>query len=105
MVPCVFTPSRSVEKYLKALLTYPSVDFPRTHDIGELVGLLSSDIAEAATPLEQEVLTRYATVTRYPGDWEPLTREDAKEAVAGARKIRGAVRDWLPSEIVKGEGA
>lgn len=99
-----FHAQQVVEKYLKAWLTYLSVDFPKTHDIGELVGLVPSDIAEATTPFEQEVLTRYATVTRYPGDWEPLTREDAEEAVAVARKVRGAVRDQLPSELAGGEG-
>ena len=35
---------------------------------------------------------------RYPGDWEPIHRDEAEHAVAIARQIRQAVRANLPCE-------
>ena len=34
-----FHTQQCVEKYLKALLTYLSIDFPKIHDVGELSAL------------------------------------------------------------------
>jgi HEPN domain-containing protein len=48
-----------------------------------------------------ERLTDYATVSRYPGEREPLTRADAKEAVALARTARRAVRGYLPKAALR----
>jgi hypothetical protein len=47
-----------------------------------------------------ERLTDYATVTRYPGEREPLTRAGAKEAIALARAARRAVRGYLPKDAL-----
>ena len=49
---------------------------------------------------EQERLTDYATVSRYPGDWEPITRADAEGAVEMARRVRAAARSGLPKDIM-----
>lgn len=35
-----FHAEQCVEKYLKALLTLKAIDFPKTHNIAELVALL-----------------------------------------------------------------
>ena len=35
-----FHAQQCAEKYLKALLTYHAIDFPRTHDLTELAALL-----------------------------------------------------------------
>jgi len=44
------------------------------------------------------VLNRYSIEARYPGDWDPIYRDEAEEAVALARQIRQAVRANLPCE-------
>lgn len=95
-----FHAQQCAEKYIKALLCYLSIDFPKSHDLGEMTQLLPPDISSPLTVLEQERLTDYATVTRYPGDWEPITREDAGAAVALARKVREAVQARLPKETL-----
>src|SRR5580704_376864 len=42
---------QAVEKYVKALLTYYQVEFPKTHEIGKLLLLLSTVNGEAAEAL------------------------------------------------------
>jgi HEPN domain-containing protein len=46
------------------------------------------------------LLNRYTIEARYPGDWEPITREEAEEAVAIARRVRDAVRTHLPKTLI-----
>ena len=92
-----FHAEQCVEKYLKALLVSQNIDFPKTHNIPELLALVPASIRPVLSAEEQEQLTEYATVTRYPGEWEPVTREDAERAVEVARKVREAVRKQLPS--------
>jgi HEPN domain len=45
-------------------------------------------------------LNRYVIEGRYPGDWEPITAEEAQEALAMAREVRAAVRAKLPDEML-----
>ena len=97
-----FHSQQAVEKFIKALLVYRSIDFPRVHDVSELVRLLPREIAFPLSALEQERLTDHATVSRDPGDWEPFSRSDADQAVAAARTVREAMRAHLPREILQG---
>jgi HEPN domain-containing protein len=96
-----FHAQQCTEKYIKALLVSLSINFPKIHDIGELTRLLPSGYSMLLEKSQQEQLTDYATVGRYPG-WEPITQTDAKEAVALARKVREAVRHHLPQEALTG---
>jgi HEPN domain-containing protein len=91
-----FHAQQTVEKYIKTVLVSRSVDFPKIHDIGELVALLPPNISLSIEPGEQESLTRYAAVTRYPGNYNPPTRFDAERAVETARRVREAARKILP---------
>jgi len=91
-----FHAQQCVEKYIKALLSFKAIDFPKTHDISELIALLPKGIRPDLTAEEQERLTDYATSMRYPGDWEPITRAEAENAVAAAKMVREAVRALLP---------
>lgn len=76
------------EKALKALLVQRMIAFPRTHVLEMLVDLLKaagvdvpSDVDEAFT------LTQYAVQTRYPGEWEPVTAEEARSALETAAQV------------------
>jgi len=42
-----------VEKYLKAFLTFKNIEFPKTHDIGELLALVSKGTRPQLTVEEQ----------------------------------------------------
>jgi HEPN domain-containing protein len=91
-----FHAQQCAEKYLKALLSLRAVDFPRIHDIAELLALAEMGERVALSVEEQRLLTGYATVTRYPGDYEPVTVTEARRAVTMARRVRAAVRKELP---------
>ena len=91
-----FHAQQCVEKYLKAFLTSVQIEFPKIHSIVELMLLLPAAVRSQLGAEEQQRLTNYATVTRYPGDWEPITRDEAEHAVSMARKVREAVRKHLP---------
>ena len=92
-----FHAQQCVEKYLKALLVLNDADFGRTHHISALLSLLPPSIRPQMTPEEQERFTEYAVTTRYPGDYDPITREEAKQAVQIARRVRNQVRRRLPT--------
>ena len=80
-----FHAQQLVEKYLKALLAFHSVPFPKTHDLAELVSALPTPHALPVDSAELGLLTRYEVEARYPGDWEPITRQESDEAVRIAR--------------------
>lgn len=95
-----FHAQQCAEKRLKSLLTWQSLAFPRTHDLEELIERWPERQRPALTIAEQRALTRYATVTRYPGDYEPITLTEARRAVTLARRVRRQVRRLLPKGVV-----
>jgi HEPN domain-containing protein len=94
----LFHAQQTAEKYLKALLALHAIEFPKSHDLGELAALLAPEIRLPLTPREEETLTQYATSSRYPGFPGTPTRGEAEEAVACAGKLRAAARALLPAE-------
>jgi HEPN domain-containing protein len=96
-----FHAQQVVEKYLKALLVLRGVSFPKIHNIEELVALLPARDRPELSEAEQDRLTDYATVTRYPGDEEPISLTEARRAVRLARRVRTAVQRLLPKESLR----
>jgi len=91
-----FHAQQCVEKYLKALLVLNGIEFLRTHQISTLVALVPPQVRPHLTPEEQDRLTEYAVTTRYPGDYDPISLEEARQAVRIARRLRNQVRRRLP---------
>jgi len=92
-----FHAQQAVEKYLKALLTWRQVEFPKTHDIKRLLGLVGScDLALAECLTDAAELTTYAVEYRYPGENPPVTMNDATQAVVIADLVRDEIRGRLP---------
>jgi HEPN domain-containing protein len=91
-----FHAQQCVEKYVKALLVWHEIDFPKTHNLGALIALVPPRVRPDLTPEEQERLTDYATVTRYPGDYDIIPLAEAQQAVAIARRVRAQIRKRLP---------
>jgi HEPN domain-containing protein len=64
-----FHAQQAAEKYLKALLVWHQVEFPRTHDIARLLELIAPVDADLAAGLDEAAsLTPYGVDYRYPGD-------------------------------------
>jgi HEPN domain-containing protein len=91
-----FHAQQCAEKYLKALLTLHEIPFPKIHDLLELLPLVPKVLVLGIQSTDVAEVNRYAIEGRYPGEWEPIVRQDAEEAVEVARKVREAVRKHLP---------
>jgi HEPN domain-containing protein len=89
---------RGVEKYLKALLVCLGIDFPKAHDLSELIAPLPARIKIGLTLSEPRQLTNYAVAARYPGGDEPISLAEARSAVALARRARKEIKKYLPKE-------
>lgn len=89
------------EKYLKALLVFHAVPFPKTHDLRLLLDLLPSRVSLDLSRTRIVPLNRYVVEGRYPGDWEPITVEEAQQALAMAQGVRTAVRAQLPRKVLE----
>ena len=96
-----FHAQQCVEKYLKTLLVLHQQDFPKTHDLAVLARLLPSDVLPKVDTDALLTLNRYPIEARYPGDWEPMSRHDAEEAVGVAQRLRTVVRALLPRECLE----
>ncbi len=95
-----FHAQQCVEKYLKALLVLKGIDFPKSHDLEELMALLPERVRPGLTGEEQGRLTTYATAARYPG-WGEISLAEARRAVAVARRVRKGARGMLPREVLR----
>lgn len=83
---------QSAEKALKALMVRRGIEPPRIHEIQTLLVALGEfpDAMAAAT-----VLSKYAGLTRYPGDLPDATWHDLEHAVETAR----LVVEWVEHEL------
>jgi len=96
-----FHAQQCVEKYLKAILVWNGIDFPKTHNISDLVALIPLGAPLPLKNEEQDRLTEYATAMRYPGDYETIPLSEARKAVRMARRTRKAARLMLPKEMLR----
>ncbi len=96
-----FHAQQCVEKYLKAVLVAHHIEFTKTHDIAVLVGLLPGAVHVDLDAAEQEQLTDYAVTARYPGDDESISLVEARRAVTIARRVREALRRYLPASALQ----
>lgn len=91
-----FHAQQCAEKYLKALLGLHSIPFPKIHDLLELLPLVPKALGLGIQTSDVAEVNRYAVEGRYPGEWDPIGRQDAETSVEAARKVREAVRKHLP---------
>lgn len=94
---------QAVEKYLKALLVRHQVEFPKTHDIGKLLGWVAGVDALLAEALhDADTLTPFGVEVRYPGDAPELPLGGEITAFETARKVRDAVMTLLGPYLAAG---
>jgi HEPN domain-containing protein len=77
---------QTVQKYLKVLLTFYQIEFPKTHEIERLLTLVNSANPEAASALGcVKWLGPFAVDIRYPGDAAEMLPGDEVRAIEIAR--------------------
>ena len=82
-----FHAQQAVEKSLKALLISHSRSFPRTHNISILLDLTPSEVEIPDFVKRSAILTDYSVESRYPGDFEPVSKEEYEEAINIAENV------------------
>jgi len=91
-----FHAQQCAEKSLKALLLHLGFDFPKTHAIEVLLDLLKTQGVDIPTGVDEAfALSEYAVQTRYPGEWEPVTKAEARRAIEQA----GLVLAWVEKQL------
>ena len=94
-----FQAQQAGEKAIKAIYQYKGLHFRFTHDLEELgKGLEDNGVPIPLAVKEAVILTQYASETRYPGPFEPVTEEEYQEAV----RLAEAVVCWAEN-IIKGK--
>ena len=83
---------QGAEKYLKAFLVGHQVEFPKTHNIRELLGYVATVDKRFAQSLKpSRVLTPYGVVVRYPDDIHRVDRKKAETALGLAQKVEKSI--------------
>lgn len=91
---------QACEKFLKALLVARQIEFPKTHDLDELLDLIATAEPGLADELrEASRLTPYGVEIRYPGDYPEMGLGDAREASRLAGMVRDRVRAKLAAYL------
>lgn len=91
---------QAAEKALKAVLVLLQVDFPKTHDLDRLRGLVPADWLRTTAHTDLATLTAWVVEARYPGDWSDATEPEARAAVALAGAVVTSVTADLASHGV-----
>ncbi|SRR5258708_135015 len=98
-----FHAQQAVEKFMKAFLVRHQVEFPKTHNISVLRGLVAKvDQGVAQKLAAMETLTLYGVEYRYPGVYDPVSQKQAKEALGLAEQARDIILSKLDSYIKAG---
>ena len=91
---------QAVEKGLKGFLIYFGVEPEFTHNIGLLLESLENFIKIPDNIKETINLTKYAVITRYPGEYDEITKEKHEESI----KIAEICLKWIEKTIKENEG-
>jgi HEPN domain-containing protein len=86
---------QAVEKAIKAMLIYFNVEPQFTHNIGFLLDELGAHINISDEIRETVKLSKYAVQTRYPGEYDDITKEDYEESI----RIAGKCLEWVESTV------
>lgn len=96
----VFHCQQSVEKSIKAFLTFHKIPFGKTHDIGELLISVAKVDSNLAKLLDSaKILSKYAVAIRYP-DAQGLDIVIDSETVAKCLALAESVYIELSSHII-----
>ena len=86
---------QAVEKVLKGLLIYYGVEPDFTHNIGMLLNELEKFTEIPENVKETTKLTKYAVITRYPGEYDEITKQEYEKGI----KIAKDCLEWTENTI------
>ncbi len=102
--PSCFHSQQAAEKYIKAYLTWRQVEFPKTHDIGELLNLIGKVDKGLVESLEDLLfLVPYGVGVRYPGDVPDPDLQETLEAYNLAKKAKEILLPFLSEDFNPGD--
>ena len=91
-----FHAQQAAEKFIKAFLVSKQIDFPKTHDLRQLIDIVRSIDSELANGLDaSNILSDYGVETRYPGDLPDLSKDEATSASTLAASVRTLIHTAL----------
>jgi HEPN domain-containing protein len=94
-----FQLQQAAEKALKGLLIYYGLEPEFTHNIEILLKELK-EFTEIPENIKEAVqLTNYAVQTRYPGEYDEITKEEYENSI----KIANVCLDWVENIVKKNE--
>lgn len=83
---------QAVEKYLKGFLVYQNKRYPFTHDLVKLIHECSKIDRNFLDFLSNvKTITDYYIELRYPVNYPPRTKKDAKQAIEIAQNIKNFI--------------
>ena len=83
----IFHAEQVVEKSIKAILVHFNASVPKTHNLELLMDVAAAYVEIPSEIRAAEDLTPYATIGRYPGDYEPNSEDAYLDAIAKAEKV------------------
>jgi HEPN domain-containing protein len=83
------------EKAVKAVLVARAIHFQRTHDIATLVALAPPASAVRRADADVDALSAWSVEARYPTDVVEPSPEEARKAIADARRLLQATTQDL----------
>ena len=90
---------QAVEKGLKGLLIYYGVEPELTHNIEILLNDLEKYVKIPDDIKKATNLTKYAIITRYPGEYDEVTKEGYMESI----KIAEDCLEWIENTIMEND--
>ncbi|MFP4171501.1 MAG: HEPN domain-containing protein [Candidatus Hydrogenedentota bacterium] len=98
-----FHAQQCAEKAIKAYLVRWQIEFPKTHDMERLRRIMATADEQLAQDLfVADALSPYSVEFRYPGEFEPVSKESAEEAIAVAEKAHQIILQNLEDYLKAG---
>jgi len=98
-----FHAQQAAEKYLKALFIRHQVEFPKTHDIRQLLGYLEPlDQTLCKSLMGASDLTVYGVEFRYPGDYPSADKREGSRLLTLAETVSRGVLEHLKTYLHAG---
>lgn len=92
-----YNAQQCAEKSFKAFCIFEDILFPKTHNLSYLIEIITNaGFKLPAKVRSAALLTDYSVETRYPGDYDEVTLDEYRKALA----IANDVYHWVEAQII-----